>query len=364
MRIPSEDIPQADVLSEVVRTVEAVAAGARTDDDIAEAIEKVDRQGRYYRRAAEILGFIQNQHNRSTLTPGGRYFIGHAAQREELLADAVLKTRLMQRALPFFEAHEKSGVQRQELTDFIGQVTQPVGPSMIPRRVSTVIAWLENIGVIQEKDNRYFLVGKLPAGVNIVEYKAVEEPLLPKKYDLDEYSGVAGSVRKAKGMLTVMIDDAAKERAEKAHQMLTDIVADKIWGAGAIPKNNPIVDLAATVKGDDFLFEMKSTTDKNIHGQVRRAISQLYEYRYLQQIPTAKLVVVIENPPPDEKKWLVDYVVKDRELLIAWDGDGKTFALPDGNTQGTRFPHTGKLSSRHGATYLPPHRWIEPSSTR
>lgn len=110
--------------------------------------------------------------------------------------------------------------------------------------------------------------------------------------------------------------------------MLMDMVAGKVRHAGAIPKNNPIVDLAATVRGDDFLFEMKSTTDKNVHGQVRRAISQLYEYRYLQQIPKAKLVVVIENPPPEEKKWLVDYVVKDRELLIAWDGNRKTVQYP------------------------------------
>lgn len=328
MRISSEDIPQADVLDEVVRTVEAVSGGARTFDDIAEAIGKVDRQGRYYRRAAEILGFIHNQLNRSSLTTSGRHFVQHPERRRELLAEAVLRTRLMQRALPFFEAYEKTGVRRQELTDFIAEVTQPVGPSMIPRRVSTVIAWLESIGVIEERRDRYFLRGALPAGINIVEYKAVDEPLLPKKYDLDEYSGVAGSVRKAKGMLKVMIDDAAKERAERAHQMLMDLVASRIRRAGAIPKNNPVVDLAATVKGDDFLFEMKSTTDKNVHSQVRRAISQLYEYRYLQQIPSAKLVLVMENQPPEEKRWLVDYVVKDRGLLIAWNGDRRTLHCP------------------------------------
>lgn len=328
MRIPSQDIPQADVLSEVVRTVEAVSTGARTFDDIAGAIGKVDRQGRYYRRAAEILGFIENKYNRSTLTASGRSFISHPQRRNELLADAVLKTRLMQRALPFFEVHYKSGVTRRELTDFITEVTQSVGPSMIPRRVSTVIAWLESIGVIEEREGRYFLCAALPPGVNIIEYKTVEEPLLPKKCNLDEYSGVAGSVRKAKGMLRVMIRNAAKERAESAHQMLMDLVARKIRDAGAVPKNNPLVDLAATVKDDNFLFEMKSTTDKNVHSQIRRAISQLYEYRYLQQIPSARLVVVMENPPPDEKRWLVDYVVKDRGLFIAWDGDRRTLHCP------------------------------------
>src|SRR5690348_8836181 len=105
------------------------------------------------------------------------------------------------------------------------------------------------------------------------------------------------------------------KRAEKAHQGLLDLVAAKIRRSGAVPRNNPIVDLAATIKDDDFLFEMKSTTERNVHSQVRKAISQLYEYRYLQNKPSAKLVVVIENPPPSEKRWLLEYVIKGRKLL-------------------------------------------------
>src|SRR5258708_570086 len=157
MRIPSEDIPQADVLNEVVRAVEAVARGAKTFEEIAEAIGKVDRQGRYYRRAGEILGFVRNERNRSTLTPSGRLFIRNPRRRKELLTSAVLQTRIVQRALPFFEAHEGSGVERKDLARFIAEVTQPVGPSMIPRRVSTVIAWLEGVELIAERNGRYFL---------------------------------------------------------------------------------------------------------------------------------------------------------------------------------------------------------------
>ncbi|HEV2022842.1 MAG TPA: hypothetical protein VGQ94_09990 [Terriglobales bacterium] len=63
--------------------------------------------------------------------------------------------------------------------------------------------------------------------------------------------------------------------------------------------------------------------------KVRKAISLLYEYRYLQDMPEAKLVVVIENPLPREKDWLVDYVVKDRRILIAWYGDGRTVQYPE-----------------------------------
>jgi hypothetical protein len=110
--------------------------------------------------------------------------------------------------------------------------------------------------------------------------------------------------------------------------MLTNLVASKIQKAGAIPKRNQFVDLSALMRDDFYLFEMKSTTDINVHSQIRRAVSQLYEYRYLQQVPTAKLVVIIENPPPAEKKWIVDYIVRDRKLLIAWDGDRKTLKFP------------------------------------
>jgi len=82
---------------------------------------------------------------------------------------------------------------------------------------------------------------------------------------------------------------------------------------------------------------MKSTTNDNVHAQIRRAISQLYEYRYLQRVPDAKLVVVVENPPPQEKRWIVDYVVKDRQLLIAWDGDRTSLQCPTAIGRELRF---------------------------
>ena len=82
---------------------------------------------------------------------------------------------------------------------------------------------------------------------------------------------------------------------------------------------------------------MKSTTAANAHSQVRKAISQLYEYRYIQQAPNARLVV-IENPVPKNKRWLIDYVVDDRQLLIAWDGDRQqTSIAPIGSGENSDF---------------------------
>jgi hypothetical protein len=70
--------------------------------------------------------------------------------------------------------------------------------------------------------------------------------------------------------------------------MHTNLVASKIRDTGAIPKRNRYVDLSALVNDEFYLFEMKSSTDGNAHTQVRRAISQLYEYRYIQQVPDKK----------------------------------------------------------------------------
>lgn len=337
MRIPSEDIPQADVLDDVIRTVEAVDRGARSFGEIARALGKVDRQGRYYRRAAEILGFIHNSQNRSVLTARGREFLRKPDDRARFLADAVLKSRLIQRVIPFLESKRARGVSRQEMEQFIEEVTEPVGQSMIPRRVSTVLSWLERINIIRERNERFQLSTHLPYGIEIVEYEDAGEPLFPKRYTLEEYRSVARKIHQAQGYINVLINEAARERAEGSHQMLMNLVAAKIRKAGSIPKNNKYVDLSAAIHDELYLFEMKSTTERNVHMQIRRAISQLYEYRYLQEVPAAKLVVVIENPPPKEKKWIVEYLIKDRNVLIAWDGNGSTLQFPTETGSDLRF---------------------------
>ena len=75
MKIKSNNIPQADVLEDIIKTVIAVSKGAKTFQEIAKYIDKVERQGRYYRRAAEMLGFIKNTGNTSYLTElGGETF--------------------------------------------------------------------------------------------------------------------------------------------------------------------------------------------------------------------------------------------------------------------------------------------------
>jgi len=331
MKIPSADIPQADILDEVVNTIRAVSDGARSYGDVARNIHKVERQGRYYRRAGEILGFLRNEHrhNRVTLTDMGQRFINNPREREQLLASAVLNSRVFQRIVPFLEAAGNDGVSRNDLERFIVNVTEPVGKTMVSRRLSTITNWMKRISMLQEDGSRYTLSRKLPSGIEIVHYEAIDEPLSPTKYDLAEYKSVAERARNAQGYIATQIDAAALERADLTHQMLINCVASRIRSIGAIPKQNRYIDLSATINNIHYFFEMKSTTDTNAHSQIRKAISQLYEYRYIQQAPDARLVVVIENPVLKDKRWLIDYVVNDRQLLIAWDGDRTNLHCPE-----------------------------------
>lgn len=71
------NIPQADDLSLVHSTIVNVTANkAHTDKEIAEIAlgGYSDRQGRYYRHAAELLGFIKNHDNYAKPTQKGINF--------------------------------------------------------------------------------------------------------------------------------------------------------------------------------------------------------------------------------------------------------------------------------------------------
>jgi hypothetical protein len=331
MRIPTRDVPQADELSLVTRATEAVGQGLNTYQDIATAIGKyAERQGRYYRRAAELLGFIENLRgkNRAQLTAGGKKFLGATPDAQGvILANAVLSSRMIQRVLPFLEAHRSQGVSRAQLRDFIKEVTQPTSVSMLNRRLSSITSWLSEIGMLKRDGKAYFLQS-LPQGIEIVDYQADDEPLLPRAYKLSEYQDTEHRVKKEIRNITLLVNEAARERARTSHRMLTRLVAGKLRAAGAIPRMNRLIDLSANLGDTPFVFEMKSTTIGSFHSQVRRAVAQLYEYRYIQQIQNPKLVVVTENPPPRDLEWMVNYLVEDRQILVAWDGDGKTLDCP------------------------------------
>ncbi|MBP6004118.1 MAG: hypothetical protein KA746_11850 [Pyrinomonadaceae bacterium] len=328
MKIPSDEIPQADVLEDVVRTVICIANGGQTFQDIAATIGKVERQGRYYRKAAEILGFIITPtRNHSVLTPVGQEFVqNNPSVQHPTLLGALLSARVFQRIIPFLELNNADGVTRDNIVDFIVSVADITTDSMAPRRFSSVVAWLEAVEMVTRRGDRFFLSSALiNKKVPILEFTDVDEPILPRTTDLSEYEAVAARANKARKTIVTYRDQVATERADNAHRHLVNLVAKRIKGQGSIPRYNYLIDLATRFADVDYIFEMKSLTEANTKSQMRSGLSQLYEYRYLQNLPNAQLVMVVERKPSPKFNWMIDYLQSDHNILTVWDGDDRLF---------------------------------------
>jgi hypothetical protein len=331
MKIPSKDVIQADSPEREVQTIEAIAQGAKTDDDIAKAIGGLDaRQGRYYRRAGEILGFLRRDaQNKSALTALGREYAGASAQRKrDLMLRVLLMNPLVQRLIPFLEAKGKTGASRAELERFLPGVAELGTRSMAHRRASSYIHWLRTFGLAEIRRGNLVLQ-PLPAAIPLVRYESDEEPIFPNRYELEEYEEQARRVASRKEAIMYYVDQAKRERATTSHETLVKLMAERLRQRGAMPKANRYIDLSARWEDADYLFEMKSTTKDNPHAQIRRGLSQLYEYRYIQNVREAKLVLVIENPLPRENRWMENYLINDRGVLLVWDGNEKFNCSPE-----------------------------------
>lgn len=328
MRVPSDEIPQADNLIDVVRTVIAVAQGARTFQDIANSIGKVERQGRYYRKAAEIVGMISTSNrNQSILTPLGQAFVQNdPTLTNPALLQGVLNSRIFQRIIPYLESKGNLGVSRYEFEMFLKNTADLGADTMAPRRISTVISWLVDLGIIMVQNSRYILSTQtINERVQNIKFDNPDEPLLPNPNDLNEYTTVQQRSSAAQDTIISYRNSAALERADNAHRDLVNLTSERIRNAGAIPKFNQLIDLATHINNTDYIFEMKSTTVNNEKSQIRAGLSQLYEYRYLQNKPNAKLILVIENPLSTKEIWRQDYLEQDRDVYLVWDGNNQLY---------------------------------------
>lgn len=329
MKIPTNEIPQADSLEVVEKAVRAVTQGAKTYQQIAAALGYTLRQGRYYRLAGQILGFLaRTGPNVSKITSTGRaYLEAKGISKKQILTRAILEAPVFQRVIPFLESRLPKGATRTDLESFISSVTKTTS-KMARRRTFTMISWLQTIDMIDISRKRYVLKS-LPKSIPFIQYVYDEEPLLPTKFELREYKWAASRFSAAKRFISYEIRKTQRDRANSVHSHLTNLVATKIRKAGGIPRSNRLIDLAANIKQNTFLFEMKSTTQQNLNTQVRKGVSQLYEYRYLQGIRNAKLVLVIENPLTRPLEWMADYLIKDRRIFLVWDGDNDKLYFPN-----------------------------------
>lgn len=238
------------------------------------------------------------------------------------LVTGILNMRIFQIVLPFIEL--RGNVTHQDLVDYLVQLEVPLSYSTIDRRVNSLLAWLRELNIVSRQGNAFTIQNMISPVTNTFQVNDDNLPILPESGGLMEYQNVSQRISNAERTITIYKDQARLERATNAHRTLVNLVADRIRSSGGIPKSNQFIDLATSLE-QDFIFEMKSTTAENVNAQIRKGISQLYEYRYLENKPNANLILVIENPLTHDESWMLDYMETDRNIHLVWDGDGNLY---------------------------------------
>lgn len=316
------DFPQADRLEQVGQVAVAIAKGNRADEEIESFIglDSGGRQGRYYRLAAEVLGLISNQYNYAVLTPLGEEFatLNSSSARMDFLARCLVDTPVFHEALRYIHKHNPNDEQlRLWFLSFY-----PGAKSTADRRFHTFISYLCDAGLLRHSaaNNR---LEKYAGGV-------VKQSLPPTQ-------GLTGrklkqsppnlKTTREKGIVSVDVDLQKRERANQIHWKLVDAKSLFLDARGFQPYENEHIDLYADANGDVILYEMKSVDPEgsNLLSQVRKAVAQLYEYRYIYEEPNARLCIVTNQGIAKRDGWLLDYLAKDRTIAYEWTDDFNTF---------------------------------------
>ncbi|EBK2059885.1 hypothetical protein YV30_24060 [Salmonella enterica subsp. enterica] len=143
----SSDVPQADVLNDVIKSVRFIANNPGcTDEEIGDYIGKVDRQGRYYRDAAELLGFIEHNENRHWSTANGDYYLSLSSDEQvAYLKECVMNLKVFRLALDVII--NNPGCTKAAIKKMLKK--EGISESLSGRRNSSIVEWLVYLRIIK-----------------------------------------------------------------------------------------------------------------------------------------------------------------------------------------------------------------------
>ena len=313
------DFPQADRLEQVGQVALAVAQGNHEDKEIEAFIglDSAGRQGRYYRSAAVVLGLISNQHNHAVLTPLGEEFatLKNSASRMDFLARCLVETPVFHEALLYIHQQKPSDTQLK----LWFRSFYPGSEATANRRFHTFISYLRDAALLQPSVSK----NKLNKFVGNVVKKSVP----PTKGLTGRKRNQSPPATGATGVIRVDVDAQKRERANQIHWKLIDSKSAFLDARQLEPLANEHIDLFADDQGDVIIYEMKSVDSEsgNLLSQVRKAVAQLYEYRYIYDEPKARLCIVTNYEIAKKDDWLLDYLSKDRLIAYEWTTDFQNF---------------------------------------
>jgi len=323
MKYPTHLFPQSDTVSDFNKLVEAISKNHRTDYEIEHYMGKDSegRQGRYYRKAVETLGLIVTDRNYSDLTPLGKDYLRASTDKKlRIMAKGVLDNPVFKEILRFLNSKGGRGATKDELENFVVSIYGGA-KSTARRRTTTIINLITYLDLARRIGDR-IIATKIPFGALIEETFDPIEPILPTKTDLKMLLPQEQKKRDRLNQPKIVkyyVNEIKKEKADVIHHDLVALMAKKIVENGLTPKCNGFVDLCTKDGDTQYLFEMKSVRSKNMIAQVRKGISQLYEYRYRMDMKDPFLCLVLSREPSGKKfGWLIDYLVEDRKIHVCW----------------------------------------------
>ncbi|EST54527.1 hypothetical protein T458_11545 [Brevibacillus panacihumi W25] len=143
----SSEVPQADILSDVIRTVSFVQQHRGANYAmIARHIGKGERQGRYYRHAAELLGLINNHQNYAWILPDGEHFLGLNPQEQmDYLRQRVQGIKVFELAEQLIRSNP--GCSEEDIEQML--IDEGITISTGDRRTSTIVSWMVDLNIIR-----------------------------------------------------------------------------------------------------------------------------------------------------------------------------------------------------------------------
>jgi len=144
--------------------------------------------------------------------------------------------------------------------------------------------------------------------------------------EINQFPKIGGRLKQKPKIIerTYYVDDIKKEQANEQHRRLVSKFSAFLKSKSIKPLRRGRVDLLGVKDDKALLFEMKSTTNKNMRKQVRNAIGQLFDYEFLElekyrvDKEIIKIIVLEKKPPTIIIKWL-DY----SKILLYWIEDDK-----------------------------------------
>jgi hypothetical protein len=153
--LTTHTIPQADVLWNVMKVLDAVRQGATTPDVVGQYLGAYGpRQGAYYLRAAWSLGLIEygSWFADIILTRQGRVMVDADHKRRRQILRRLLQQREPTASI-LVVLRSSDGLTRSEIAHLL-QTLAPLSASTAGRRARTVVGWLRAVDLAIWTDGR------------------------------------------------------------------------------------------------------------------------------------------------------------------------------------------------------------------